>query len=119
VEAGAHGYLLKDTTKDEMLRAIRTVASGEKYFASSVSNIIIQAYLHNVKNVVPRQKPKLSKKEKAVLKLIIDGLNSREIAEKLDLSVRTVDNHRANMMKRLGVKNAVELVRMALDEKLL
>jgi DNA-binding NarL/FixJ family response regulator len=119
VEAGAHGYLLKDTTKDEMLRAIRTVAGGEKYFASSVSNIIIQAYLHNVKNAVPQPKPKLSKKEKGVLKLIIDGLNSREIAEKLDLSVRTVDNHRANMMKRLGVKNAVELVRMALDEKLL
>jgi DNA-binding NarL/FixJ family response regulator len=119
VEAGAHGYLLKDTTKDEMLRAIRTVASGEKYFASSVSNIIIQAYLHNVKNAASRQKPKLSKKEKEVLKLIIEGFNSREIAEKLDLSVRTVDNHRANMMKRLGVKNAVELVRVALDEKLL
>ncbi len=119
VEAGAHGYLLKDTTKDEMLRAIRTVASGEKYFASSVSNIIIQAYLHNVKNAASRQKPKLSKKEKEVLKFIIEGFNSREIAEKLDLSVRTVDNHRANMMKRLGVKNAVELVRVALDEKLL
>jgi DNA-binding NarL/FixJ family response regulator len=119
VEAGACGYLLKDTTKDEMLRAIRTVAGGEKYFANSVSNIIVQAYLQNTKRAAPRQKPKLSKKEKAVLNLIIDGLNSREIAEKLDLSVRTVDNHRANMMKRLGVKNVVELVKMALDEKLL
>ncbi|WP_026463186.1 response regulator transcription factor [Adhaeribacter aquaticus] len=121
VEAGAYGYLLKDSTRDEMLRALRTVANGEKYFSPSVSNIIITSYLHKVnkpdKPII--KKAKLSRQEKAILNFVIDGLNSREIAEKLELSVRTIDNHRANMMKRLRVKNAVELVKKALDEKLL
>jgi DNA-binding NarL/FixJ family response regulator len=120
VEAGAFGYLLKDTTRDEMLRAIRTVAGGEKYYSPSVSNIIITSYLQKVKapDAVAAPKKKLSKQENAILKFIVEGSNSREIAEKLNLSVRTVDNHRASMMKRLHVKNAVELVRKALEEKL-
>jgi DNA-binding NarL/FixJ family response regulator len=120
VEAGAYGYLLKDTTRDEMLRALRTVARGEKYFSPSVSNIIIASYMEKVKDKEKARlkKPKLSKKEKAIIKFVIDGASSREIAEKLSLSIRTVDNHRANMMKRLGVKNAVELVKKVLDEKL-
>ncbi|MDQ4141346.1 MAG: response regulator transcription factor [Bacteroidota bacterium] len=120
VEAGAYGYLLKDNTREEMLRAIRSVANGEKYFSPSVSNVIVESYLQKLKEPAtpPTPKKKLSKQEKAVLKFIVEGANSREIAEKLNLSVRTVDNHRASMMKRLKVKNAVELVRKALDEKL-
>jgi DNA-binding NarL/FixJ family response regulator len=122
VEAGAYGYLLKDTTKDEMLRALQAVARGEKYFSNTVSSIIVNAYLQRVKQTEKFQrekKAKLSKKEKGVLQLIIDGLSSREIAEKLELSIRTVDNHRANMMKRFGAKNSVELVKMAMEEKLI
>jgi len=120
VEAGAYGYLLKDTTRDEMLQALRTVAKGEKYFSPSVSNIIVASYLQKIKDSekVKPKKAKLSKKEKAIVKFIIEGDSSREIAEKLHLSIRTVDNHRANMMKRLGVKNAIELVKKVLDEKL-
>ncbi|MDQ3291083.1 MAG: response regulator transcription factor [Bacteroidota bacterium] len=120
VEAGAYGYLLKDNTREEMLRAIRNVANGEKYFSPSVSNVIVESYLQKLKEpeTPPASKKKISKQEKAVLKFIVEGANSREIAEKLNLSVRTVDNHRASMMKRLKVKNAVELVRKALDEKL-
>lgn len=120
VEAGANGYLLKDTTKEEMLQALQAVSQGEKYFSQSVSNIIVSAYLHKVKQPeTPKEKrTKPSKKERIVLKYIIEGLNSREIAEKLNLSVRTVDNHRASMMRRMGVKNAVELVRVAMEQKL-
>jgi DNA-binding NarL/FixJ family response regulator len=120
VEVGAYGYLLKDTTRDEMLRALQTVARGEKYFSPSVSHIIVSSYLQKVKDTEKSKlkKPKLSKKEKAIVKFIIDGDSSREIAEKLNLSIRTVDNHRANMMKRLGVKNAVELVKKVINEKL-
>ncbi|MDJ1466506.1 response regulator transcription factor [Cytophagaceae bacterium DM2B3-1] len=121
IEAGAGGYLLKDTTREEMLHALLTVNQGEKYFSQSVSNIIVNAYLHKVKQPdnVKDKRTKPSKKEKVVLKYIVDGLNSREIAEKLNLSVRTVDNHRASMMRRLGVKNAVELVRVAMEQKLI
>jgi DNA-binding NarL/FixJ family response regulator len=122
LEAGAMGYLLKDTTKDEMLRAIRAVANGEKYFGNPVSGIIANAYLHRLKNSAPSQKAKpikLSAKEKGILKYLVEGLSSREIADKLELSVRTVDNHRFNMMKRLQVKNAIELVKLAIEEKII
>jgi two-component system response regulator DegU len=121
VEVGAQGYLLKDAPRDEILNAIRTVARGEKYFNSSVSNIIINGYIKVKKSGVPDSEPnvKLSKKEMIILKKIVEGLNSRQIAEKLELSIRTVDNHRANMMKKLSVKNAAELVKLAIERKML
>ena len=120
VEAGASGYLLKDNTREEMLRALRAVAAGEKYFSPSVSNVIIASYLQKMQElqVRPVRQARLSKQEKAILQFIVAGASSRQIAANLSLSVRTVENHRASMMKRLGVRNAVELVRTALDEKL-
>jgi DNA-binding NarL/FixJ family response regulator len=121
VECGAYGYLLKDTSKDEMLKALRAVASGEKYFTGNVSNIIVNGYLNKVSKTDSSEKAdkdKLSRKEKTILKFIIDGLNSREIAEKLELSGRTVDNHRANMMRKLNVRNAAEMVKLAIEQKL-
>jgi DNA-binding NarL/FixJ family response regulator len=121
VEVGALGYLLKDAPREEILNAIRTVARGEKYFNSSVSNIIINGYLKVKKSTVPETASpvKLSKKEMIILKQIVEGLNSRQIADKLELSIRTVDNHRANMMKKLSVKNAAELVKLAIERKML
>lgn len=121
LEAGALGYLLKDAPKEEILNALRTVSKGEKYFNSAVSNIIINGYINKVKksgSADASPKIKLSKKEKIILKQIVQGQNSREIAEKLELSIRTVDNHRANMMKKLTVKNAAELVKLAIEKKL-
>jgi DNA-binding NarL/FixJ family response regulator len=121
VEVGALGYLLKDAPREEILNAIRTVARGEKYFNSSVSNIIINGYLKVKKSGVSETTNlvKLSKKEMIILKQIVEGLNSRQIADKLELSIRTVDNHRANMMKKLSVKNAAELVKLAIERKIL
>jgi DNA-binding NarL/FixJ family response regulator len=120
VEAGASGYLLKDNTREEMLRALRSVAAGEKYFSPSVSNVIVASYLQKLKtDALPVRKARLSKQEKAILQFIVAGSSSRQIAEKMYLSVRTIENHRASMMKRLGARNAVELVRMAQDEKLI
>lgn len=121
VEVGAQGYLLKDAPREEILNAIRTVAKGEKYFNSSISNIIINGYIKVKKSGVPESElnVKLSKKEMVILKKIVEGLNSRQIAEKLELSIRTVDNHRANMMKKLSVKNAAELVKLAIEKKML
>ncbi|TAE32513.1 MAG: DNA-binding response regulator [Cytophagales bacterium] len=124
VEAGASGYILKDTSSDEMVKAIRTVATGEKYYSSPVATIILNGYMQQLKktdktaSVKPRRS-KLSKKEKEILQYLVEGMSSREIAEKLQLSVRTVDNHRANMMRRLQVRNAAELVKTAVEEKLL
>jgi DNA-binding NarL/FixJ family response regulator len=119
VESGAWGYILKDTSKDEILTAIRKIHSGEKYFTHIVSNIIVETLINKPKKGgISKNGYKISKKEREILKHIVNGLNSREIAEKLSLSVRTVDNHRAHMMKKTGVKNAVELVKLALKEEL-
>ncbi len=125
VEAGAIGYILKDSSSDEMIKAIKTVATGEKYFSSPVATIILNGYMQQMRKDTANsggngkaRRSKLSKKEKEILSHLIEGLSSRLIAEKLQLSVRTVDNHRANMMRRLQVRNAAELVRMAVEEKL-
>ena len=123
VEAGASGYILKDSSSDEMIKAIRAIASGEKYYSSPVTSIILSGYMQQLKKSSKTSRTnrtsKLSNKEREILSYLVDGMSSREIAEKLSLSVRTVDNHRANMMRRLQVRNAAELVRMAVEEKLL
>lgn len=123
VEAGAYGYLLKDSSSDEMIKAIRLVAAGEKYYSSPVASIILSGYMQQLKKggstARTNGRSKLSNKEKEILQFLIDGMSSREIAEKLQLSVRTIDNHRANMMRRLQVRNAAELVRIAVEDKLL
>ena len=123
VEAGAFGYILKDSSSDEMIKAIRTIAAGEKYFSSPVASIILSGYMQQLKKSDKHgrtERPsKLSNKEKEILQFLVDGMSSREIAEKLQLSVRTVDNHRANMMRRLQVRNAAELVRIAVEDKLI
>lgn len=123
LEMGADGYLLKDSSKEEIIKAIKTVSDGEKYYSGSVSGIIVNGYLNVVANPVgasfDRKKTKISKQEKSILAHLVQGRNSREIAEELTLSVRTVDNHRARMMKKLGVKNAIELVKLAIEDKLL
>jgi DNA-binding NarL/FixJ family response regulator len=119
VESGAYGYIMKDTTKDEMLEALRKIASGEKYFTNSVSNVIVNSLVNkSSKSAKPKLAFKITRKEAIILKQIVNGLNSREIAEKLNLSVRTVGNHRAHIMKKTGVKNSVELVKLALKESL-
>ena len=122
LEAGAYGYMLKDSTQEDMLRAIRAVSQGERFFSSSVTNLIINAYINLNKQIQHQSNKKktiLSDREKEIIAFLIDGLNSKEIAEKLDLSVRTVDNHRANIMKRLQVRNTAELVKIAVEEDLL
>lgn len=122
LEAGAYGYILKDSTQEDMLRAIREVSKGERFFSGAVTNLIINAYMNlnkQVQHQSDKKKTSLSDREKEIIALLIDGLNSKEIAEKLDLSVRTVDNHRANIMKRLQVRNTAELVKIAVEEGLI
>lgn len=120
IEAGALGYLLKDTSREEFIKAIETVAKGEKYFSTSVSNVLVSGYLQKMRNPEPSidSDSVLTKREKGILKMIVNGKNNREIADELDISIRTIETHRANIMKKLHVKNAVELVRVALADKI-
>ena len=118
VENGANGYLLKDTGKEELMRAIKVVSEGRKYFPPEISEVIIDELLaKNASNQDNSGKPifqKITPKEKQILGMIVQGFNSREIADKLFLSIRTVDNHRANMMKKTKAKNTADLVMMAI-----
>jgi two-component system, NarL family, response regulator DegU len=123
IEAGAAGYLLKDANKDEVVKAINTVAEGGKHYSSSISDILVSGYLKKINAGDTLLGDDLSdslltKREKGILKLIVDGFNNKEIAEKLDISIRTIETHRANMMKKVNVRNSVELVKKALEEKL-
>lgn len=122
VENGAMGYLLKDTSKEEILKALDTVANGNRYFPPAVSALIIEELLTQKKNHSSATKKEasaiintLSKQEKVILNYIVEGLNSQEISEKLKLSVRTVSNHRANILRKTQVKNTAELVRLAVE----
>ena len=118
VENGANGYLLKDTGKEELMRAIKVVSEGRKYFPPEISEVIIDELLaKTASNQDNSGKPifqKITPKEKQILGMIVQGFNSREIADKLFLSIRTVDNHRANMMKKTKAKNTADLVMMAI-----
>lgn len=120
--AGAYGYLLKDTDKHEFVKALRQIHGGTKYFSGAVSNVLANQLLNAkplAKPTTPAEDPyHLTRKEKEILRMIIDGKHNKEIADGYSLSVRTIETHRFNMMKKLGVNNAVDMVNKAVKENL-
>lgn len=122
VESGASGYLLKDTNKEEFLKAIRTVFQGGKYFSGDISNVLVNSYLRGKKPETPNALSSestydLTKREKEILKLIYQGIGNKEIAEQLNKSIRTIETHRFNIMKKLKVGNVVELLKKVEEER--
>lgn len=118
IAAGAYGYLLKDTSREELLKAIKTINTGEKYFSADVSPILVKGYLQQIKS--PQEVTKktttvydpnflLTKRQRQILSHIISGMSNKEIAEHLGKSVRTIETHRFSLMKKLEVKNLIEL----------
>lgn len=114
IRSGAYGYLLKNADEEELTKAIYEVSSGKKYFNQHVSDIMINNMV--VEGPEPR---KLSERELEVLKLVSEGKTTKEIAEELIVSTRTIETHRVNMMKKLDVQNSAELIRKALVLKLI
>jgi DNA-binding NarL/FixJ family response regulator len=109
MNSGASGYLLKNADKQEILQAIQTVISGQKYFSEEAEKN------YSTVNVLNKKKLLLTKREKEVLRLIVDGLSNSEIAHKLFISIDTVDTHRKNLYAKLEVKNIAGLVRYAIQ----
>ena len=107
-KSGAYGYLLKNTDQEELTLAIRTVNKGKKYFSAEISEKMI-----NFMSTQSISENILSKKETEVLGLISEGLTTKEIATKLFVSSRTIETHRANILKKLEVKNTAELIKKA------
>jgi DNA-binding NarL/FixJ family response regulator len=113
IKNGAFGYILKDSEKDILEKAIKTVNAGEKYFCDRLSFRLASQELkmEDTKSLFP----KLSEREKEILKLICQEYSSHEIAEKLYISFHTVESHRANLMSKAGVKNTAGLVKWAVE----
>jgi two-component system nitrate/nitrite response regulator NarL len=123
IKAGADGYLLKGSSKEEFLKALHTVANGGKYFSGDISSILIGQLTSSVSNPETKQffedEQLITKREKEILKLLLSGKGNKEIAEALDISKRTAEVHRFNLMKKLKVKNLIELSNKASEYSLL
>ncbi len=123
IKAGADGYLLKGSSKEEFLKALHTVANGGKYFSGDISSILIGQLTHSISNNEAKKSYEdeqlITKREKEILKLLLSGKGNKEIAETLDISKRTAEVHRFNLMKKLKVKNLIELSNKALEYSLI
>jgi DNA-binding NarL/FixJ family response regulator len=115
MSAGADGYLLKEDSDNELLNAIDVVMHGDIYIsphlAEEFSDEVIRSYRE--KGVFPCET--LTNREIEVLKLVAEGLTSKEIAELLSISIRTVEHHRANLLKKLNLKNTADLIKHAIQ----
>ena len=114
LSVGGKGYLTKNITRDELVAAVHAVFNGETYIASEIKDRYFASLLH-IEN--EDNKKELSLKEIEVVKLISTGMTSKEIADKLFLSHRTVETHRHNILKKLGFSNAAQLVSWAVEQR--
>ena len=114
---GADGYLLKDASETEFLTAVVNVLNGKQFIQPAMQEILLKESLGQKKDT--SYIPKLTRREKEILQLIVDEKTTQEIADTLFLSVSTVETHRMNLISKLGVKNAAGLVKIALEKGLL
>ena len=114
---GAKGYILKETAPDEIVHAIREISKGRYFLDSKISSYMIHDYMARKKQSIKlRSASILTDREREVLQLISEGLNNKEIAQRLQLSLKTVMVHRNNMMQKLDIHNQAQLIRFALKE---
>ena len=119
LQSGVKGYVLKSSVSDELLRAVRTVAGGQTYLSSQVSDIVVENAIHPLPPGKERDPlSNLSPREKEILQLIAEEYTSSEIAKMLIISEKTVEKHRANLMEKLNVRNLAGLVRFAVKYRL-
>ena len=118
LKRGACGYLLKDADPGELELAVRSIARGDTYLSPAVSKRVIDEYVHRGRpnRSAPEEAPfeELTPRQREILQLIAEGHSTKEIAVKLDLSVKTVDTHRTELMARLGIHDIAGLVRYAI-----
>lgn len=117
INAGARGYLPKNTSRKELIEAIKAVNQGEEYYAESISNVILKSYIKKAQSGPDDARNKenqLSKREMEVLRLFAEGFSNQEIADKLFISIRTVESHKNHIMQRLELKSSVDLVKFAI-----
>ncbi|MBK8807501.1 MAG: response regulator transcription factor [Bacteroidales bacterium] len=117
IEAGAKGYLPKTTSQDELINAIKKINSGGEYYNNDVSEVLLKSYIKKTQNAAKHKQDKqvtLTKREAEILKSFAEGLSNQEIADRLFISIRTVESHKNNIMQKLELKSTVELVKYAI-----
>jgi len=115
LKIGASGYLLKNIEWPELEKAIKNVYGGSKYFSPIVTNILAETVI----KPETTEQAEITSREKEVLELVAQGNSTKQIADLLGISIRTVESHRINMLKKMKVNNTAELIKKALEQKLI
>jgi DNA-binding NarL/FixJ family response regulator len=119
LQNGAIGYILKGCTEENLVRAVREAAAGRRFLSPPVTEIALNAYIEQSKAGVFDPHDTLTPRQREVLQMSAEGKTNGEIAERLNISPRTVENHRAGIMKKLGLQNHTELIRHAMRHGLI
>lgn len=118
-DAGADGYCIKDASREELLIAIRSVLEGKTYISPGIADNVMEGYLEGRRRLKRKTSwDSITQREKEVLKLLGEGYKNKEIADLLHISVKTVEKHRANIMKKLDLHNASALTAYAIEKNL-
>ena len=116
LKAGASGYLLKECDSEEFIRAIRAVALGQTYLSPAVAAVVVDDYVDQARTKADPKSQRLTAREREVLQLLAEGLSSKEMAAELNISVKTVENHRHQIMERLSIHSVAELTKFAIRQ---
>ena len=120
LKSGVNGFILKNSDKNELIEAIRNVAAGKDVFSPSISRFLADRFVGSSSQTKETQQPDyppLTPREREILDYISEAYTTKDIADDLQISPRTVETHRRNLMDKIGAKNTAELVRFALDKK--
>jgi len=115
LKIGVSGYILKNVERSELEKAILTVHKGGRYFSAVVTNILVDSMPRNESTILEE----ISPREKEVLELVAKGRSTKQIADQLNISTRTVESHRINMLKKMKVNNSAELIKKSLELKII
>jgi DNA-binding NarL/FixJ family response regulator len=118
LKAGAKAYLLKQCAVDELITAIKTVLKNQTYLSPCISGVVVDNFVRNTSKTESTAFSHLSDREREVLQLVAEGKTSKEIASQLNLSIKTVEAHRLNIMEKLNIHTVAELTKYAIREGL-
>jgi len=119
-QAGASGYVLKDATHAELVMGVKAVLGGKPFLSPAISQMVIEGFLEGKRSLEPRSSwDRLTPREREILKLVAEGRKGKEIAGLLCISVKTVEKHRSNLMKKLDLHNISALTAFALEKGLI
>jgi len=119
IKAGAKGILSNQTSRNEIVEAVYTLRNGYEYLGKTITNIVLDSYLHRSNIDENNDMAQLSSRELEVLKLFGEGLTNQEIADKLFISIRTVESHKNNIMKKINLRTTVDLIKFAIRNNII